>query len=63
MSVTEVCQELGLSRPAIYRRITDGRLVPLPKVNPNRDREPLRFLRADVERLAQTAPAPPPKPE
>jgi len=51
MSVTEVCRELGLSRPAIYRRISAGRLTPQPKENPNRDKEPLRFLRADVEAL------------
>ena len=53
MTVTEVCQKLNLSRPAIYRRISDGRLNPLPKQNPNRDKEPLRFLAEDVERLAR----------
>ena len=56
MTVTEVCQELNLSRPAIYRRISDGRLTPLPKQNPNRDKEPLRFNRADVLALAQPRP-------
>ena len=56
MTVTEVCQEMNLSRPAIYRRISDGRLTPLPKQNPNRDKEPLRFNRADVLALAQPRP-------
>ena len=53
MSTNEACAYLGLSRPTFFKRIADGRIKPLPKENPNRDKEPLRFNRADVERLAQ----------
>lgn len=55
MSTTEVCDFLKISRPTLYKRIRDGRISPLPKQNPALDIEPLRFSRADVERLKAPA--------
>ena len=57
MNTNEVCAYLNMSRPTLFKRIRDKRITPLPKNNPALDREPLRFARADVERLAQPAPA------
>jgi len=51
MLLSEALAELGISRPALYRRIAAGHLQPLEKQNPARQREPVRFNRADVERL------------
>jgi predicted DNA-binding transcriptional regulator AlpA len=51
MTVTEVLSELSISRPALYRRINAGRIKPLPKQFPARDKEPLRFNRSDVMAL------------
>ena len=62
MTTTEVCNYLRISRPTLYKRIKDNRLKPLPRENLALDIEPLRFNRADVERLASAA-RPPVKPE
>ena len=51
MTIKEVMSELGLSRDSVYRRIRDKQIEPLPKLNPNRRIEPLRFRVEDVERL------------
>ena len=56
MTIKEVMSELGLSRDSVYRRIRDKQLEPLPKLNPNRRIEALRFRPEDVERL-KAAPA------
>ena len=61
MTTTEVCNYLRISRPTLYKRIKDNRLKPLPRENFALDIEPLRFNRADVERLASARP--PIKPE
>lgn len=53
MSTKEVCEYLEISRTALYDWMRAGRLHPLPKQNPAKRKEPLRFLRADVERLRQ----------
>ena len=53
MSTKEVCARLNFSHDTLRRRIDAGLIKPLPKQNPALLREPLRFDRADVERLAQ----------
>ena len=52
MTVKETCARLDISRDTLYRRMKDKVLVPLPR-NQMQSRTPLRFDRADVERLAQ----------
>ena len=56
MTIKDVMSELGLSRDSVYRRIRDKQLEPLPKLNPNRRIEPLRFRPEDVERLKENPP-------
>jgi len=51
MTIKEVMDELGLSRDTLYRRIRNKELVPMPKLNPYRRKEKLRFRLEDVERL------------
>ena len=56
LSRAEASLVLGYSYARMNKLIADGRLNPLPKQNPNRDKEPLRFNRADVLALAQPRP-------
>ena len=61
MTVKETCARLDISRDTLYRRMKEQVIVPLPR-NQVQTRTPLRFRRADVERLASAA-RPPVKPE
>ena len=51
MTFAEALAELGISRPALYRRIAAGYLTPLSKTNLARQREPVQFSRDEIERL------------
>ncbi len=59
MSTKEVCAALGISRTALYDWMREGRIAPLPPQYPAKRRQPLRFRRADVERLMRQSPPTP----
>lgn len=55
MKIKEVCDYLGISRATLYRRIKQGRIIPLPP-NPAKDRrDVLLFNRKDIEALLERA--------
>ena len=57
MSVKEVCAYFNISHDTLKRWRDVGKITPIPG-NPHLLKEPLRFRREDVERLAPPRPKP-----
>ena len=51
LSLKQVAQVLGLSRPTVYRLLREGVLQPVTPDNPFLDQQRRKFRRADIERL------------